>query len=168
MSVVLIAVLVVVSLLGIMLAAFQLPGAWLILGSAVLYDWYYGWQRLGWKWLLILGAIAAVAEVLEMLVSVSMARQAGASRRAAIGSLIGGFAGMILLTVPVPVIGTIIGGLIGCFVGALLGELSLHDNLHTGAKVGIFATIGRVMGMMAKTAAAMVIAGAVITLAVWK
>ncbi len=168
MSAIMIAILVLVSILGIMLAAFQLPGTWLILGGAILYDWYYSWGRIGWKWLLVLGAIAAFAELLEMLASVAMARRAGASRRAAIGSLIGGFAGMIVLSVPVPVIGTIIGGLIGCFVGALLGELSLHDNLHTGAKVGIFATIGRVMGMMAKTAAAMVIAGAAISLAVWK
>jgi uncharacterized protein YqgC (DUF456 family) len=168
MSAFLIAMLVLVSVLGIILAALQLPGTWLILGTAVLYDWHYDWQRLGWKWLVLLAGVAALAELLEMLASLAMARRAGASRRAAVGALIGGFAGMILLSVPVPVIGTIIGGLIGCFVGALLGEISLHDNLHTGARVGVFATIGRVMGMMAKTAAAMVIGGAVISLAVWQ
>jgi hypothetical protein len=168
MDMLLIIGLVLVAVVGIMLAAFQLPGTWLILATAILYDWHYGWQRLGWKWLLALGVIAAIGELLEMLASVAMARRAGASRRAAVGSLIGGFAGMILLSVPVPIIGTILGGLIGCFAGALLGELSLHDNLHTGAKVGIFATFGRLMGMMAKTAAAMVIAGAVVSLAVWK
>jgi uncharacterized protein len=149
---------------GIVLAVFQLPGTWLILASAAAYDWHYGWQRIGWKWLVSLLVIAALAELFDTLASLMAARSAGASRRAAVGALLGGLIGMIVLSVPVPVIGTVIGGLIGCFVGALAGELTVRNDLAAGAKVGVFATIGRLMGIMAKTAAALAIAGATLLL----
>jgi uncharacterized protein YqgC (DUF456 family) len=167
MDVLLLVGLILVAVIGIILAAFQLPGTWLILLTAALYDWRSGWHEIGWKWLTALAVIAAVAELCDTLAGVIMAKRAGASRRAAIGSIIGGFAGMLMLSVPLPVIGTIVGGLIGCFAGALLGELSLHDNVMTGARVGLFATLGRLLGLMVKTAAAVVVAGAVVSLAVW-
>ena len=158
--------LIVFCLIGIVLAAFAMPGTWLILVSTILYDWYYGWQRIGWRWLVALGVAALIAEGLEMLASVAAAKRAGASRRAAVGALVGGFAGMLLFSVPVPIIGTIIGGLIGCFVGAVGAELTVKDDLAKGAKVGLFATMGRLGGLMAKTAAAMAMAGAAVSLAV--
>jgi len=153
------------SIMGVALAAFTLPGSWVILASAVGYDWYFGWQRFGWKWLVALGAIALAAEIVELAASAVVAGKAGASRRAAIGSLIGGFAGMLLLSVPIPVIGTILGGFIGCFIGALAGEMTLRDDLRSGVRVGLFATLGRLLGMMVKISAAMAIAGAVVSLA---
>lgn len=165
MDILLISSLVLVTLGGILLAALQLPGIWLILAAAAGYDWYYDWQSIGWPWLVGLVVFAGMAELLDMLASVTAARKAGASRRAAIGSLIGGFAGMIVLSLPVPVLGTIAGGLLGCFLGAFIGELTLHDNVRSGAKVGLFATLGRIVGLVAKTAAAMMIAGAILSLA---
>lgn len=157
--------LVTLALAGVALAAFTLPGSWIILASAIGYDCYFGWQRFGWKWLVALGAIALAAEIVELAASAVVAGKAGASRRAAIGSLIGGFAGMLLLSVPIPVIGTILGGFIGCFIGALAGEMTLRDDLRSGVRVGLFATLGRLLGMMVKISAAMATAGAVISLA---
>lgn len=165
MDVLLLAVLASLAAAGALLAALQLPGTWLILASAAGYDWYYDWQRIGWRWLLALAALTVAAEVLDTLASVAAARRAGASRRAVVGSLLGGFIGMIVLSLPVPVIGTIAGGLAGCFLGAAIGELSIHDDVTAGARVGLFATLGRILGLMAKTAAAMVIAGATVSLA---
>lgn len=157
--------LIALSLSGTALAVLQLPGTWVILISAVGYDWYYGWQRIGWQWLFALGLLAVAAEVVDSLAAVVAARRCGASRRAALGALVGGFAGMLLLSVPVPVIGTVIGGLVGCFVGALGAELTKHNNLAAGARVGLFATIGRVIGLAAKTSAALVIGGATVAMA---
>jgi uncharacterized protein YqgC (DUF456 family) len=165
MEYVLFAVLCLVAFAGILLAALQLPGTWLILAVSAGYDWYHHWRCLGWKWLVALAAAAMVAEAVDLAASFVVARKGGASRRASIGAVIGGMAGMILLSVPVPIIGTIIGGMMGCFVGALAGELSLRDDLAAGAKVGLFATIGRMLGMLAKTSAALVIAGTVLVLA---
>ncbi|MBN2560952.1 MAG: DUF456 domain-containing protein [Phycisphaerae bacterium] len=157
--------LVLLALGGTFLAALQLPGTWLILASAAGYDWYYGWQRIGWRWLVALAAVAAVAELLDTIASVAAARRAGASRRAAVGALLGGFLGMIILSVPIPIVGTIAGGLVGCFVGALVAEMTVRDDIRAGARVGLFATLGRLVGIAGKTAAAMAIAGAAVCLA---
>lgn len=157
--------LAVLAFIGIGLAVFQLPGTWLILASAAGYDWYYDWQRIGWKWLACLFVLAVVAEVVDNLASIVAARRAGASRRAVIGALVGGFLGMILFSIPIPVIGTVAGGLAGCFVGALVMELTVRDDVRAGAKVGSFATLGKLIGLIAKTGAAMAIAGAAVVLA---
>ena len=166
MNIFLLVSLVVLSLSGIALAVVQLPGTWVILITAAAYDWYFDWQRIGWKWLAGLAVLAVAAEVVDSLASMVAARRAGASRRAAVGALVGGFAGMILLSLPVPVIGTVVGGMLGCFLGALGAELTKRDDLVAGARVGLFATIGRVIGLAAKTAAAVAIGGATISLAV--
>lgn len=159
--------LALLSIVGIVLAVLQLPGTWLIIASAVGYDWYYDWQRIGWVWLVSLTAFAVIAEVFDSLAGVMAARKAGASRRAAISALIGGIVGMLAFSIPVPVFGTVVGGLIGCFIGALVAELSLRKGLGAGAKVGLFATIGRLVGIIAKTSAALIIAGAVVSRAAW-
>jgi uncharacterized protein YqgC (DUF456 family) len=159
--------LVLLSVCGIALAVLQLPGTWLIIASAVGYDWYYDWQRIGWVWLASLAVFALIAEVFDSLAGVVAARKAGASRRAAIGALVGGIVGMIVIGIPVPVLGTVVGGLLGCFGGALVAELSLRKNLVTGAKVGLFATIGRLVGIVAKTSASLIIAGTVVSRAAW-
>lgn len=167
MDVLLFVTLVVVVGLGMVLAVFQLPGTWLILLAAVGYDGFYGFDRFDWKWLLALGAVAVVAEVFDTLAGAFIARKAGASRQAMVGALLGGFIGMVSLTIPVPIIGTIIGGIVGCFIGAVVGELSVRNDYAAGARVGLTAVIGRVLGLFAKTAAAMVIAGVTVALAAY-
>ncbi len=166
LSTLLIILLILLCLGGIFLAALQLPGNWLILAGAIGYDAIYHWQRLGWKWLAALGLLALVGEAAELFASATVARRAGASRRAGIGALIGGFAGMILLSIPVPILGTIAGGLIGCFAGALVMELTLHDDLSKSTRVGFFATIGRLFGLFAKLACSVAMAGAAVSIAV--
>lgn len=161
-------------LAGLLLAAFQLPGVWLILIAGMCYDWRHGFAAIGWKWLAALAVVALAGEVIETLASVAMARRVGAGRRAAVGALLGGFAGMFLLSLPLPLIGTIAGGVLGCFAGAALAEWTNpdfglragDDRLAHGARVGVFAAIGRVLGLMVKLAAAFVVAGAVLTLAI--
>lgn len=155
------------ALAGIVLAGLQLPGAWLTLAAAAAYDWHYGWARIGWPYLAAMAALAAIGEVVETFAAAAIARRAGASRRATIGAVVGGLLGMVFLSLPMPIIGTIAGGLIGCFLGAMAGELSRHDDLERGARVGFFAALGRILGMMVKTAVAVTIAAGCVSLAVW-
>lgn len=166
MDLLLLILLLVLILVGTLLAVLQLPGTWLMLASVVAYDWHYDWNRIGWQWLVALAVLAVIAEIVDALAAMFAATRAGASRRAAVGALIGGFAGMLLFSVPVPVLGTVIGGLIGCFVGAVAAELTKRSDLMAGARVGLFATIGRVVGLVAKTGAAMAIGGAAMALAI--
>ena len=116
-----------------------------------------------------LAVVAVIAEVADLASAVLLARRAGGSRRASIGALVGGFAGMFVFTpiVPVPVVGTIVGGLVGCFVGAWVGEMTVRDDMTASAKIGAFAALGRLVGLIAKTGAAFAIAGATMTLAIF-
>ncbi len=167
MDVLLAILLVLLAAGGVILAALQLPGTWIILAAGIGYDWYYDWQRIGWQGLAMLLGVAVVAEAVDTFASLVVAKRAGASRRASIGALLGGFGGMFFLSLPAPVVGTIAGGLIGCFAGALVGEWTVRSDLSAGARVGLFATCGRLAGLLLKTAAAFAMAGALIGLAIW-
>ncbi len=137
-----------------------LPGAWILIATAIVLDFCQGWwlppgDPLMFHPLTIAGAIAvaAIGEVLELALSAAGARRFGATRRGMIGSVIGGMAGALGGTVllPLPVVGTIAGALVGTAIGAVVGELSdgtktLRDT--TGPATG--AVIGRVLGTLAK------------------
>ncbi len=167
MDYVLLTILALLVLFGVVLAVFQLPGTWVIFASAIGYDWYQHWARLGWKALVALGVLAILAEVFETMTGAMMARRAGASRRAAVCALLGGFAGMIEFTVPIPVIGTILGGLLDCFLGAFLAKLTVRDDVMAGTRIGAAAALGRLAGMLIKTAAAFAMAGLTLGLAAY-
>jgi uncharacterized protein YqgC (DUF456 family) len=163
--------IVAVSLLGfccliaVVMAALRLPGTWLILAAALVYGWWADWEGVSLWLVLGLVIIAVVAEVFEFLASALTARRAGASRQAAWGGLIGGFLGMFLLSflVPIPVVGTVIGALLGCFIGATIAELNVRRHIGQGTKVGLFSALGFVVGMVAKTAMALAMAGILLT-----
>ena len=165
---ILLGALVLIALSGIVLAVFQLPGTWLILVSAAGYDWHYGWQRIGWKWLGGVGGAGGDGGAAgDAGVTRRRETRRGQSPRAAIGALLGGLAGMILLSVPVPVIGTVIGGLLGCFAGALIGEISSPQRPCRGGKrSGVFATLGRLVSVSwPRPRPALAIAGGTVLLA---
>jgi uncharacterized protein YqgC (DUF456 family) len=151
---------------GVLLTALQLPGTWLIVIASASYGWLDGWGRLGMKVVALLAVLALVGEIVEFTMGGIVARRSGGSRRAAWGAIIGGFAGMVLLSVPVPLIGTIIGGVIGCFAGAVVAELTLHDDIGRGARVGAWSAVGRVVGLVSKLAIAFAMAAVAVSAAV--
>lgn len=150
---------------GVVMTALHLPGTWLIVATALAYGWWTDWAELGVVTIAVLGGMAALGEAVEVLASVVTARRAGATSQAGWGALIGGFVGMLFLSflVPIPLIGTMVGALVGCFGGALLAELAMKKRLAHGAKVGVFAAIGFVLGTVTKLALAMVMAALLFT-----
>lgn len=159
--------LVLTAGLGVVLTVVRLPGTWLILVAAALHAWHTGWLAPGWPVLAVLLVMAVAAEVIELLTSVVTTRRAGASGRASWCALAGGLVGMIALSFPVPIIGTVIGGIVGCFIGAAIGELTVRHDLVHGAKVGLFAAIGLILGTVAKTMFALLMAVTAVVAAVW-
>ncbi len=150
-------------LTGVLLSAVRLPGIWLIVGGAALMGWLTQWELIGVTPVLWVCGLAILAEVLEFLMSAVITRRAGGSRKAAWGALIGGFAGLLFLSIPLPIIGSIIGALLGCFLGAAIGELSVRGSLTHGTRVGVFAAIGFALGTATKVALAFTIAIIVVT-----
>ncbi len=162
-----IVVLILLCLTGVVITVVRLPGTFLILLAAIGYSWWHEWERITLVWLLVLGGIALLGEVVDLLASLVTTRRAGGSRQAAWGGLIGAILGMIFLTVPMPLIGTFFGAIAGCFIGAAVAEILVHNRVGHGARVGIFSAIGFAIGAATKIGLAVAMAGLTIVVAVW-
>lgn len=127
-----------------------LPGVLLIYGGMWLAAWIDDFARMGWPTLTILGALAALALVADLMASAIGAKRVGASHLALIGSLLGGLAG-----IPFGVLGLIAGP----FVGAVTGELIARRRLLAAARVGLGTWVGLAFGTLIKVAAAVSMLG---------
>lgn len=154
-----------VCLLAVVATVVRLPGTWVIVAAAAGYGWFHGWERVGPTLILILLGVAVVGELVELGVSVVAAKRAGASNRAGWGALIGGFVGMFVFSLPMPFVGTMFGALVGCFVGALIAELTIKQEFAHGTRVGTFAALGFVIGIVTKVALAMMMSVALLGVA---
>ena len=117
--------LVGVLLLSMILIALGLPGLWVMIASAVVYNIVVGGSPIGWFTLVCVGILALIAEIIEWTLSGKFARKYGGSRRAAWGAVIGGTLGAIM-GFPLPIVGPLIGAFVGSFVGALVGGFLFH------------------------------------------
>lgn len=135
-----------------------LPGTWLMLAAAFVYDILMpGTDPIGiWN---IAGAsvIAIGAEVVEFSLAGRYARKYGGSKRAGWGAIIGGIVGAFV-GVPVPVVGPMIGAFVGAFGGALLFEYTGTRSAGTATRVAWGALVGRVVAAAMKVAAGVAIA----------
>jgi uncharacterized protein YqgC (DUF456 family) len=122
-----------------------LPGVLVIFAGMWLAAWSDHFARIGWPTLMVLGVLAALALVADMIASLLGAKRAGASRWALIGSMIGAAAGL-LFGLP--------GLLLGPFAGAVIGELIARRPLVAAARVGLATWIGLLIGTLAKLALA--------------
>src|SRR5512141_2841331 len=143
------AILTIVLLLSLVLIALGLPGLWVMIASAVVYNITTHSNAIGWFTLIGVGVLALIAEYIEFTMSAKYARKYGGSRRAGWGAMIGGMAGAFM-GVPVPIVGPLIGAFAGSFIGALLGELTSGSSRTDSARVATGALIGRVVAMAMK------------------
>lgn len=139
-----------------------LPGNWLVLGMAALFTWLGpndGSWGISWLNIGVLAALAVIGEIIEFAASALGAKKQGASRRAAVLSIIGAMLGSIAgatagLPVPIlgPVIGAVLGGAGGAFAGAYVGENWKGRTHQESFSVGRGAFAGRLWGMIGKIA----------------
>jgi len=128
----------------------SLPGGWIALGLAVLYDALWGFGAIGWARLAVFAALLLVGEIVEALLgSVYVARQ-GASRWGVAGAFVGGIVGAVLGSGIAPVLGTLAGGFVGAFAGAVLGEWCRDRRLEPSLRIGFHATVGKLVAALAK------------------
>lgn len=152
-----IAVLALIFIVALLLIPLGLPGIWLMVLSLVAYVWFVPGAHIGWLVVVGCAAIAALSEVLDLVLAAAYTRKYGGSRRGAWGAVIGGIVGAFV-GVPVPIIGSVIGAFAGSFAGALLGEYSAGASHEGAARAATGATIGRAIATALKVAAACVIA----------
>jgi uncharacterized protein YqgC (DUF456 family) len=145
----LLVVLGVSLLVAILLIPLGLPGTWIIVGLAAIYDWVSHTQTVGATTILGLLVLAGVAEIVEFFLAGRFTRRYGGSRRAAWGAVIGGLIGAVV-GVPVPIIGSVIGAFVGAFLGALVAESSRGTAPTAAVRVATGAFLGRVAAAAVK------------------
>jgi uncharacterized protein len=150
--------LVLACVAGLTLIPVGLPGTWLMIGAALLYDWalpnaVYGVWTLGGT-----VALALVAEVLEFTIAKRYTERTGGSSRAGWGAMLGGLFGAFA-GVPIPIVGSVIGAFAGAFAGALVMEWTVRPHDTAGVvQVATGALVGRAVATAAKLGAGVAIA----------
>ncbi|MBM4383298.1 MAG: DUF456 domain-containing protein [Deltaproteobacteria bacterium] len=142
------ALLVALGVAGLLLPG--LPGAPLVFAGLVVAAWAEGFAYVGFWWLALLAALAALTYAVDFAASALGAKKFGASPRAVVGAVLGGFAGLFFAPR---------GLLLGPFAGALAAEYSLHRDWETAQRAGFGATLGLVLGGAAKIALVSVMIG---------
>lgn len=140
-------VLLMVSCFAILIS---LPGGWIALGLAVLYDLFFGFTAIGWTWLAIFTGLLVIGEIIESLLGLVYVARKGATRYGIIGGFVGGLAGAVLGSGAMPVVGTLVGGAAGAFAGAVGGEYLRERRLEPSLRIGWHATVGRLLATTVK------------------
>lgn len=152
-------ILTVVSLAGIVLTLLTLPGTWLIvLGGLLIKLWQP--ELLSWWVIGVAIGLAALAEVVEFGASALGAAKGGASKRGALGAVVGSLVGAIVGSFfPLFPISTIAGGVVGAGLGTFLVEKGVVARTWGQAvRSGGGAAAGRLVATLTKTAIACAIA----------
>ena len=145
--------LLIVQVVGLAVALFQMPGLWLMLAGTGVYMWVTASRGyVSGSSLIILLLLALLAEVVEFVAGGAGAKKAGASKLGMVAAMIGGIVGALLGTafIPIPIVGTIIGACIGSFAGAMAIELWKHGDIDHSLRVGFGAAQGRLLGIVGK------------------
>jgi uncharacterized protein YqgC (DUF456 family) len=159
-----VALLALVLIIGVCMIPVGLPGLWLIVAAAPVYDWLTGTHQIGITTVVGVALLAVTAEVLDLALSARAARKSGGSQRAAWAAAIGGLLGA-LIGVPIPVEGSVVGALMGVFLGALVAEFTRGTGAVGSVRVATGAVIGRVVASVAKVGIACVMAAWVLAAA---
>lgn len=128
----------------------SLPGGWVALGLAALFDVFTGFGTIGWMWLGVFAGLLVLGEIVESLLGLVYVSKKGATRWGMVGGFVGGFGGAIAGSGAVPVLGTLVGGLAGAFGGAVAGEYLRDQQLEPSLRIGVHATVGKLLATTVK------------------
>jgi uncharacterized protein YqgC (DUF456 family) len=127
-----------------------IPGGWIAFGAIAIYDIATRFSTVGWRWLIVMGVVLLVGELIESFLGIVYVARKGASKWGVLGTFIGGIVGAIGGSFIVPFIGTIIFGLVGAFALAVLFEYIYYKSLDRALQTGFFAFIGKLSAMFVK------------------
>jgi hypothetical protein len=134
-----------------------LPGNWILVGAALVTGLVTGFSRLTVTGFLLCLGLAVLGEVIESLLGVIVVARRGGSKLGVIGSIAGGFGGVILGGGLFPPLGSVVLGFVGAFLGAVFGEILRHPDMDLALRVGFWSFIGRMVATAAKLSVGCVI-----------
>ena len=129
--------LILIGVIGSFLPA--VPGVILVFGGMLLGAWIGGFRRIGWVTLAVLGVLAGLALLGDLLGGLIGAKRVGASRAALFGAALGGLVGIFF---------GLAGALLGPFLGAVAGELLSRGHLWQAARVGTGTWVGLALSLV--------------------
>lgn len=140
--------LVLAGLAGIVLPA--LPGVPLLYGGLLLAAWIDDFARVSVTAIVLIGIIAILAWLVDLVASLITTKSAGASRQALIGTVVGGLIGIV---------GGLLGIILGTVLGAVIGEIIASRDALLAGRVGFAAGMGFVLALVAKLVLALLMLG---------
>jgi hypothetical protein len=149
---------ILVLLFGIVSILFGLPGTVVILLDAFVYAAVTGFERIGFKILLILLILSVLAEIADFAVGMAGAVKFGSSRAGFWAFLVGGLIGAWLMTPWLLGLGIIAGAFFGGFVGMLAAELIRQGRIKPALRATTGAILGRAAGILVKGFFALIMA----------
>jgi len=135
------AILVLLGLAGMLLPV--IPGAPILFAGLVMAAWADQFAYVGTGTLLLLGGLAVLTYLVDLLAGSFGVKRFGASPRAMIGAAAGTLLGLFF---------GLFGVIVGPFIGASIGELTTSRNLGSAGRAGVGATLGLALGAAAKLA----------------
>jgi uncharacterized protein len=140
------------------------PGPIFIWLGALLWAANDGFQSVGWPTLLFLGILTVLAWSSDLLLTTVFSRRLGASWKAILGAIVGGFAGGILFGGWIPVLGT----LLATVLGAIVGMVAIEAIDKRDLRVAVHATRGYMVGVLASSAVEAALAMVMIVIFLWQ
>jgi uncharacterized protein YqgC (DUF456 family) len=131
--------LIVAGVCGLVLP--MMPGAPLLFLGLVVAAWADNFTYVGTVGLTVLGLLALLTYAVDIIAGAFGAKKFGASRQAIVGAAVGTLLGLFFMPV---------GILLGPFLGAVTGELIAQKKLWEAGTSGFGATIGLLLGAVAK------------------
>lgn len=149
-------IFILILFIGIFSIIFGLPGTVIILIDVIIYSLITGFEKIGWKIIIVLIIISLFAESTDFMLGSAGAKKFGSSKKGIVASLIGGIAGAILMTPFLLGLGAVIGAFLGGFAGTFLVELIEQKKLKPAVRAGYGTLLGRIAGVFAKSFFALV------------
>ena len=141
---------ILVLLFGTFSILFGFPGTVIIFIDAVIYGAVTGFAEVGFKILIALLTLSALAEVTDVAVGMAGVVKFGASRKGLGAFLAGGLIGALLLSPFLLGLGLIVGTFIGGFIAMLTLELLTRRRLKPTLREAWGTILGRSAGICVK------------------
>ncbi len=133
-----------------------LGGNFIVIGLALIYALFTGFDPISWQLILVLLGIALLGEGIEFVVGTFYAAKQGASKTGVTMAFVGGLLGAWIGNQFVPVLGAVLGSFVGAFGGAVSGEYYVEQKLEPSLRIGGYAFLGRLLAILIKHALSLV------------
>jgi uncharacterized protein YqgC (DUF456 family) len=143
---------VITGLIGTVLPV--LPGIPVIFAGLLLAAWSTGFEPVGWGTIAVLGVLAALSILIDLLAAAFGAKRLGASPRAFWGATLGAIIGLFF---------GLPGIVLGPFIGAVAAELAAGRGAQQAGRSGYGVWLGLILGTAAKLAIAFLMLGIFLT-----